>query len=228
MRRFQFVLILVLSASITNAQKIMGFNEAHAKSQLDWEKQYDAQLNAKNLDTWMQFLTSHPHHVGSPQGKANAEYMANLFRSWGYQTEIAEYHVLFPTPKTRVLELLGAKPYKAKLEEAALKEDKTSGQKSEQLPSYNIYSADGDVTAELVYVNRGIPADYDELERMGISVKGKIVIAKYGGSWRGIKPKVAYEHGAIGCIIYSDPEDDGYTAGDVYPEGPYRPKFGVQ
>ena len=228
MRRFKFLLVLVLSATIINAQKIMGFNEANAKSQLDWEKKYDAQLNAKNLDTWMQFLTSHPHHVGSPQDKANAEYMANLFRSWGYQTEIAEYHVLFPTPKTRVLELLGAKPYKAKLEEPALKEDKTSGQKSEQLPSYNAYSADGDVTAELVYVNRGIPADYDELERMGISVKGKIVIAKYGGSWRGIKPKVAYEHGAIGCIIYSDPEDDGYTAGDVYPEGPYRPKFGVQ
>ncbi len=228
MRRLQFVLVLVLSATIINAQKIMGFNEANAKSQLDWEKQYDAQLNAKNLDTWMQFLTSHPHHVGSPQGKANAEYMANLFRSWGYQTEIAEYHVLFPTPKTRVLELLGSKPYKAKLEEPGLKEDKTSGQKSEQLPPYNAYSADGDVTAELVFVNRGIPADYDELERMGVSVKGKIVIAKYGGSWRGIKPKVAYEHGAIGCLIYSDPADDGYSAGDVYPEGPYRPKDGVQ
>ena len=228
MRRFQFVLVLVLSTSIINAQKIMGFSDANAKSQLDWEKQFDAQLNAKNLDTWMQFLTSHPHHVGSAQGKANAEYMANLFRSWGYQTELAEYHVLFPTPKTRVLELLGSKPYKAKLEESTLKEDRTSGQKTEQLPTYNIYSADGDVTAELVFVNRGIPADYDELERMGVSVKGKIVIAKYGGSWRGIKPKVAYEHGAIGCIIYSDPEDDGFRAGDVYPEGPFRPKDGVQ
>src|SRR5678810_1086253 len=228
MRRIQFVLLLVLSATIINAQKIMGFNEANAKSQLDWEKQYDAQLKAKNLDTWMQFLTSHPHHVGSVQGKANADYMANLFRSWGYQTEIAEYQVLFPTPKTRVLELLGAKPYKAKLEEPGLKEDKTSGQKSEQLPPYNAYSADGDVTAELVYVNRGISADYDELERMGINVKGKIVIAKYGGSWRGIKLKVAYEHGAIGCIIYSDPADDGYVQGDVYPEGAFRPKDGIQ
>src|SRR6187397_3706319 len=228
MRRLNFVLVLVLSVTSINAQKIMGFNEANAKSQLDWEKQYDAQLNAKNLDTWMQFLTSHPHHVGSPHDKANAEYMANLFRSWGYQTETAEYQVLFPTPKTRVLELLGAKPYKAKLEEPGLKEDKTSGQKSEQLPPYNAYSADGDVTAELVFVNRGIPADYDDLERMGISVKGKIVIAKYGGSWRGIKPKVAYEHGAIGCLIFSDPADDGYSAGDVYPEGPYRPKDGVQ
>jgi len=221
------VFVCVLS-SFSFAQKIMGFTETNAKSQVDWEKKFDEQLSTKNLDTWMQFLTSHPHHVGSVQGKANADYMANLFRSWGYQTEIAEYNVLFPTPKFRQLELLGSKPYKAKLEEATLKEDKTSGQKTEQLPSYNAYSADGDVTAELVFVNRGIPADYDELERMGVSVKGKIVIAKYGGSWRGIKPKVAYEHGAIGCLIYSDPEDDGYSAGDVYPEGPFRPKDGVQ
>ena len=176
----------------------------------------------------MKFITSNPHHVGSAKDKANAEYMANLFKQWGYQTEIATYYVLFPTPKTRVLELLGSKPYKAKLEEPAIPEDKTSAQKAEQLPTYNAYSADGDVTAELVFVNRGIPADYEELERMGIDVKGKIVIAKYGGSWRGIKPKVAAEHGAIGCIIYSDPEDDGYVAGDTYPEGPFRRKDGVQ
>src|SRR4029079_19350918 len=125
-------------------------------------------------------------------------------------------------------ELLGSKPYKAKLDEPALPEDKTSSQKSEQLPVYNAYSADGDVTAELVFVNRGVPADYEELEKMGVDVKGKIVIAKYGGSWRGIKPKVAYEHGAVGCIIYSDPADDGYVQGDVYPEGAFSPRDGIQ
>ena len=206
----------------------MGFTDANAAKQLDWEKQFDAQIKASNQDEWMKFLTSHPHHVGSPQDKANAEYMANLFKQWGYQTEIASYYVLFPTPKFRMLELTGLKPYKAKLDEPSIKEDKTSGQKAEQLPSYNAYSADGDVTAELVFVNRGIPADYEELARMGIDVKGKIVIAKYGGSWRGIKPKVAAEHGAIGCIIYSDPKDDGYAIGDTYPEGGYRPKNGVQ
>ncbi|MFL5809843.1 MAG: transferrin receptor-like dimerization domain-containing protein [Flavisolibacter sp.] len=226
------ILILLFLFFLFNAsyaqQKLMGFTDANAAKQVDWEKQFDAQLKAENLDTWMKFLSSHPHHVGSPQDKANAEYMAALFRQWGYQTEISTYYVLFPTPKTRVLELLGSKPYKAKLEEPALPEDKTSGQKSEQLPVYNAYSADGDVTAELVFVNRGVPADYEELEKMGIDVKGKIVIAKYGGSWRGIKPKVAYEHGAIGCIIYSDPADDGYAQGDVYPEGPFRPKFGAQ
>jgi N-acetylated-alpha-linked acidic dipeptidase len=228
MKNLIVVALFIVLAHWTHAQKLMGFSDANAMKETGWEKKFDAQLDAKNLDTWMKFLSSHPHHVGSPQDKANAEYMANLFRSWGYQTEIASYWVLFPTPKSRLLELTGSKPYKAKLQESPLKEDKTTSQLAEQLPTYNAYSADGDVTAELVFVNRGIPADYEELEKMGIDVKGKIVIAKYGGSWRGIKPKVAYEHGAIGCIIYSDPEDDGYTQGDVYPEGPFRRADGVQ
>jgi len=228
MKLLNLVLMLLFFVAVANAQKIMGFTDANAAKQIDWEKQFDAQLNAKNQDIWMRFLASHPHHVGSPQDKANAEFMSKLFQSWGYQSEIVSYYVLFPTPKTRLLELIGSKPFKAKLEEPTLKEDKTSGQKTEQLPSYNAYSADGDVTAELVFVNRGIPADYEELEQMGIDVKGKIVIAKYGGSWRGIKPKVAAEHGAIGCLIYSDPEDDGYAQGDVYPDGAFRPKNGVQ
>jgi N-acetylated-alpha-linked acidic dipeptidase len=228
MKRWNIVIMFLLIAEASHAQKIMGFTDTNAANQINWEKQFDEQLSAKNLDIWMQYLSSHPHHVGSPQDKANAEYIANLFTQWGYQTEIASYNVLFPAPKTRLLELTGSKPFKAKLEEPTLKEDKTSGQKTEQLPSYNAFSADGDVTAELVYVNQGIPSDYEELEKMGIEVKGKIVIAKYGGSWRGIKPKVAEEHGAVGCIIYSDPEDDGYVQGDVYPEGAFRPKDGIQ
>ena len=228
MKRLNLVFLFLLIVAAGNAQTIMGFTDNNAAYQAGWEKQFDAQLSTKNMDTWMQFLSSHPHHVGSPQDKANAEFLAKLFTQWGYQTEIATYYVLFPTPKTRLLELMGNKVYKAKLEEPTLKEDRTSGQKAEQLPSYNSYSADGDVTAELVFVNRGIPSDYEELEKMGIDVRGKIVIAKYGGSWRGIKPKVACEHGAIGCLIYSDPADDGYAQGDVYPEGPFRPKGGVQ
>ncbi|HEY1200636.1 MAG TPA: transferrin receptor-like dimerization domain-containing protein [Niastella sp.] len=229
MRKIIFSLAILLSLFTTaNAQKLMGFADSTATQQLSWEKQFDVQLSAANMDTWMKFLTSHPHHVGSPHDKANAEYIAALFKQWGYKTEIVTYYPLFPTPKTRVLELLGSKPDKAKLEEPFLKEDRTSGQRAEQLPTYNAYSADGNVTAELVFVNRGIPADYEELERMGVDVKGKIVIAKYGGSWRGIKPKVAAEHGAIGCIIYSDPEDDGYARGDVYPQGAFRRSDGVQ
>ncbi len=227
--RILFLSLFVLGFfSATAQKKITGFLHDNSAAQYELEKKFDGLLNAADQDKWMKFLTSKPHHIGSAHGKANAEYMAGLFRQWGYETEIAVYHVLFPTPKFRSLELLGTKPYKARLEESALKEDATSGIKEDQLPPYNAYSADGDVTAELVFVNRGIPADYEELERMGISVKGKIVIAKYGGSWRGIKPKVAAEHGAIGCIIYSDPKDDGYVAGDVYPNGPYRPQQGVQ
>ena len=183
----------------------------------------------RTLDTWMQFLTSHPHHVGSPQGKANADYMVESFSFMGLSNGDRRIPGFVSNTKDKSAGIAGQQNHtKQNWMSRRLKEDKTSGQKSEQLPPYNAYSADGDVTAELVYVNRGIPADYEELERMGISVKGKIVIAKYGGSWRGIKPKVAYEHGAIGCLIYSDPADDGYAAGDVYPEGPYRPKDGVQ
>ena len=228
MKRLILLLILALPVMLSAQTKIMGYTEPSAKTQIDIEKQFDALINPANLDMYMKFLSSHPHHVGSPQGKLNAEYMLNLFKAWGFDAKIEEFYPLFPTPKSRLVELLGAKPYKLKLEESTLAEDRTSGQKSEQLPTYNAYSSDGDVTAQLVYVNRGVPADYDELAKMGIDVKGKIVIARYGGSWRGIKPKVANEHGAIGCLIYSDPADDGYTQGDVYPQGPYRPKDGVQ
>ncbi|MEO5891017.1 MAG: transferrin receptor-like dimerization domain-containing protein, partial [Ferruginibacter sp.] len=147
---------------------------------------------------------------------------------WGYEAVIENFYVLFPTPKTRILEMTGTKNFKASLKEKELKEDATSGQEALQLPVYNCWSADGDVTGELVFVNYGVPADYEQLARMGIDVKGKIVIAKYGQSWRGIKPKVAQEHGAIGCIIYSDPKEDGYFQGDVYPKGPFRPEFGAQ
>lgn len=230
MKKAIIILLAGLWAVATNvsAQKIMGFTDAGAAKQIEWEKQFDAQIKATNQDEYMKFLSSHPHHVGSPQGKKNAEYMAGLFKQWGYDTKIESYYVLFPTPNVRVLELTGTHPYKAKLEEPAFAEDKTSGQRAEQLPPYNAYSADGDVSAQLVFVNRGVPADYEELDRRGIDVKGKIVIAKYGGSWRGIKPKVAAEHGAIGCIIYSDPADDGYGIGDTYPEGGFRPKYGAQ
>jgi N-acetylated-alpha-linked acidic dipeptidase len=192
------------------------------------EAQFDSHLNRDNLRNWMKRMAARPHHVGSPYGKENAEFMAAQFKSWGYDAQIEEFYVLFPTPKTRVLEMIAPVTFKPTLSEPALKEDATSNQISEQLPVYNAYSIDGDVTGELVYVNYGVPKDYDELEQRGVDVKGKIVIARYGGSWRGIKPKVAAEHGAIGCLIYSDPRDDGYFQGDVYPKGAYRNERGAQ
>ena len=173
-------------------------------------------------------MSARPHHVGSPYGKEVAEFIRDKFSSWGFDTRIEEYQVLFPTPRTRQLEMVAPERFRAQLEEPSLPQDSTSGQKEEQLPSYNAYSIDGDVEGELVFVNYGVPADYEQLERRGIDVRGKIVIARYGGSWRGIKPKVAAERGAIGCILYSDPRDDGYFQGDVYPKGPYRMDEGAQ
>jgi N-acetylated-alpha-linked acidic dipeptidase len=204
------------------SEPILGFSTEGATAEHALEARLDASLNAADLRAWMQRITSHPHHVGSPWDKSNAEFMAGLFRSWGYQTEIEQFKVLFPTPKTRLLEMEAPTHFKASLAEPPVAGDSTSTQTAEQLPLYNAYSIDGDVTGELVYVNYGVPKDYEELQRRGIDVKGKIVIARYGGSWRGIKPKVAGEHGAIGCLIYSDPRDDGYFRGDVYPKGGYR------
>ncbi len=176
----------------------------------------------------MQRLSARPHHVGSAYDKENAEWILSTWKSWGLDAHIETFDVLFPTPKERAVELLEPTRYTAKLQEPAVNVDPTSDQQAEQLPTYNAYSIDGDVTASLVYVNYGVPDDYEQLDRLGISVKGAIVIARYGASWRGIKPKVAAEHGAVGCIIYSDPHDDGYFQGDVFPEGPYRNSNGVQ
>ena len=218
----------ISSISFAQTNSILGFNAASAEVQLATEKKFDAALNAKNIDQYLKQMSSVPHHVGSAGDEANAKYILNKFKSWGYDAEIETFYVLFPTPVTRLLEMTGNRNFKAALLEPALKADGTSGQKDTQLPTYNCYSADGDVTAELVFVNYGVPADYEKLARMGVDVKGKIVIAKYGQSWRGIKPKLAQDHGAIGCIIYSDPKEDGYFQGDVYPKGPYRPEAGVQ
>ena len=198
------------------------------KDQKDLESQFDSVLDPKNLDEWMKHMSSKPHHVGSPWSKQNAEYVVKHFKSWGLEASIETFEVLVPFPKVMKLELIEPKKVSLKLNEPALKEDATSGITKDVLPGYNAFSADGNVTAELVFVNYGIPADYEELSRLGIDVKGKIVLAKYGGSWRGIKPKVAYENGAIGCIMFSDPKDDGYVRGDVYPKGPYRMEHGIQ
>jgi N-acetylated-alpha-linked acidic dipeptidase len=223
---------LVLSAGIAGSAPteppLAGFSAERAREEHALEARFDGNLHADEIRGWLKHLSARPHHIGSPYDKQNMEYLAGLFRGWGFETRIEEFRVLFPTPLERKLELLAPTRYTASLSEPPLPEDSTSGQTSEQLPPYNAYSIDGDVTGELVYVGTGIPADYDELALHGIDVKGKIVIARYGGSWRGIKPKVAAEHGAIGCIIFSDPHEDGYFRGDVYPKGGYRNERSVQ
>lgn len=211
-----------------DAPPLPGFSADAARSEREWETKFRAIPDPANLRAYMQHLSARPHHVGSPYDKDNAEWLQAKLKSFGLDAQIETFDVLFPTPKERALELVAPTQFKAKLMEPAESVDETSSQHAEQLPTYNAYSTDGDVTAPLVYVNYGIPADYEVLERMGVSVKGAIVMARYGGSWRGIKPKVAAEHGAVGCLIFSDPHDDGYTPGEVFPLGPYRNRDGVQ
>ena len=227
-----------LTASATaDESPLYGFSAESSRAERQWEEKLRAVPSPDNMRSYMERLSARPHNVGSPYDKDNAEWLAAKFKEFGFETQIESYDVLFPTPKERQVELLECKgdsiancavKFDAKLEEPKLAIDPTSGQKSEQLPTYNAFSRDGDVTAPLVYVNYGIPEDYERLERLGVSVKGAIAIARYGHSWRGIKPKVAAEHGAVGCIIYSDPEGDGYYQGETFPEGAYRPKEGVQ
>ena len=193
-----------------------------------WEAKFRAIPEPANLREYVRRLSARPHHLGSPYDKDNAEWILSKFKEWGLDARIETFHVLFPTPKERAVEMLEPSRFTAKLQEPAVAADATSAQQAEQLPTFHAYSADGDVNGRLVYVNYGVPEDYEQLERMGISVKGAIVIARYGVSWRGIKPKVAAEHGAIGCLIYSDPREDGYFQGEVFPHGPYRPPDGVQ
>jgi len=214
--------------SSASPAQLLGYTTQTSAAERDWEKRFQDGVVAANIRENDRRLSARPHHVGSPYDKDNAEWMLARFKEWGFDAHIETFDVLFPTPKERVLELLEPTQFRAKLQEPVLAADPTSSQTSEQLPTYNAYSIDGDVTAPLVYVNYGNRDDYEQLDRFGVSVKGAIVIARYGEGWRGIKPKVAGEHGALGCIIYSDPRGDGYFHGEDYPEGGWRPREGVQ
>lgn len=224
------VLYLVVPSSVFAADEpaLAGYSPRSSQTEREWETKFRAIPDPANLREYMRRLSARPHHVGSAYDKDNAEWILARFKEWGLDAHIETFNVLFPTPKVRVLEMLEPTRFTAKLEEPSLAIDPTSSQKSEQLPTYNAYSPDGDVTAPLVFVNYGLPEDYEKLDRLGVSVKGAIVIAKYYHSWRGVKPKVAAEHGAIGCLIYSEPKDDGYTRDMVFPEGPMRNPDGVQ
>jgi N-acetylated-alpha-linked acidic dipeptidase len=193
-----------------------------------WEREYRALPDAAAIREYNRRLSAVPHHVGSPGDVENAKWIEQKLREWGFVVSIETFDVLFPTPKERIVELVEPTRFRAALSEPPVAGDPTSSQTDRQLPTYNVYSIDGDVTAPLVYVNYGIPGDYERLERLGVDVRGKIVLARYGASWRGIKPKVAAEHGAAACLLYSDPKDDGFFEGLVYPRGAYRPAAGVQ
>lgn len=232
--RFAFPAALAASALLALpglAQEpalIGGYSPAHSQAEHQWESRFKAIPEAANIGGYDQYLSAWPHNAGTERDHENAQWILNKFKHWGWDAHIETFYVLLPWPKDRLVEMVSPTVFKAGLEEPPVAGDPTSGQQKDQLPTYNMYSADGDVTAPLVYVNYGTEADYQELARMGISVKGAIVIARYGQVWRGLKPKLAGEHGAVGCLIYSDPRDDGYWQGDVFPKGPWRPGKGVQ
>ncbi len=216
------------SALSSSSQSLLGYTSRSTATERELEKKFQDTVVAGNIRESMRRLSARPHNVGSAYDKDNAEWILARFKEWGFDAHIENFDVLFPTPKERIVELVAPTKFRAKLQEPAVSVDPTSNQTPEQLPTYNAYSADGDVTAPLVYVNYGNREDYEELDRMGISVKGAIVITRYGSGWRGIKPKVAAEHGAVGCLIYSDPRGDGFFHGDDYPTGGWRPRDGVQ
>jgi N-acetylated-alpha-linked acidic dipeptidase len=219
---------VVTADAPAGAVDMEGFSSGAAAAEMQLEQRFDSDLSAADLRAWLQQMSSAPNHVGSVHDKANAEFELAKFREWGWDASIETFSVLYPTPREISVELIAPTRFKARLSEPPIEGDSTSTQEKDELPPYNVYGADGDVTAELVYVNQGMPDDYKELERQGVNVKGRIVLTRYGGGWRGLKPKLAYEHGAVGCLIYSDPRDDGYGAGDVYPKGGFRPRDAVQ
>ncbi|MFV2089530.1 MAG: M28 family peptidase [Pseudomonadales bacterium] len=219
-------LLLLLASPFAQGESLLGFPDA--REQLEREAEYRAALSAEDQQSWSKTLTAQPHHAGSEHGRFNAEFIAERFRDWGYDVEVEVFDILLPVPLKRHLSLESPTRYTAVLMEDVVAGDVSTEDRDEVLPPYNAFSIDGDVTGELVFVNYGIPEDYELLERYGINVTGKIVIAKYGKSWRGIKPKLAAEKGAIGTIIYSDPADDGFSRGDVYPEGAFKNASGVQ
>jgi N-acetylated-alpha-linked acidic dipeptidase len=221
-------LFILFFAVLTAADlNIRGFPRSSLGAERTWEEKARAGIQAERIRQYLEQMAARPHLAGSPGSKAVADTIAGLLRSWGLDVRVEEFEVLLPTPTVRSLEMI--EPHRTV---AALKEPPVAGDKysfeNGQIPPYNAFSASGDVTAPLVYANYGLPEDYDYLRAQGVDVKGKIVIVRYGVTWRGMKPKLAHEHGAVGCIIYSDPRDDGYFAGDVFPRGPFRPPDSVQ
>ena len=220
-----FLSIMTLGAGLACAASAPAPAPASAAGM---ERDFDAAISAEEMRTWLEQLSSEPNHVGSPHDKLNAEWELAQFKKFGWDAHIETYDVLYPTPLSEVVELLGPKPHRATLQEPAMAGDPSDTARDPVLPAYVAFQGDGDVTAPLVYVNYGMQDDYKALQRMGISVEGKIVIARYGGGFRGLKPRLAQEHGALGCLIYSDPADDGYSVESTYPDGPGRPPQGIQ
>ncbi len=218
------LVVITFPTSLTFAQTtIDGFSAERSTAERRWEEQFRSIPDPKSAREHLRRLTAEPHIAGTKEDYNTAVYVRDQLRSYGLSADLKEYEVWLNYPNApTVLELITTRRQPLSVKEVAVPGDPSSSHPKIS-PLFNGYSASGDVTGPVVYANYGLPNDYEDLKKAGVDVKGKIVIVRYGNSFRGVKAKVAEQNGAIGCIIYSDPEDDGYMQGDVFPKGPWRP-----
>ncbi len=222
-----FFLPAAISEGRRSASTLPGFSTAHAQAERQLEEKFRSIPDAARAESNLRHLTSEPHRAGTEASRRVAEWLRDQYRSFGFDTEIVAYKVWLPEPREMKLELVAPVTKSLASPEQPFEGDNQTYDPRAG-PAFSSYSASGDVTAPVVYVNYGMQEDYRDLSSLGISVEGKIVLARYGHGYRGIKTKLAEEHKAMGVILYSDPDDDGFTAGDTYPRGPWRPMSGVQ
>jgi N-acetylated-alpha-linked acidic dipeptidase len=226
MTKYALIALLALSLPL-GAQTTPGYSQQAAVAERAAEADAIARPSPSSASAHSRFLSLQPHMAGTPAQARTRDYVINQMKSWGLETEVRSYRVWMPHPvSTRVWRIV-PNPVELDLKEGVVPEDTTSSAYP-QVMAFNGYGAAGDVRGDVVYVNYGLIEDYAQLDSMGVSIKGKIAVARYGRSYRGIKAREAEKHGAVGLIIYSDPADDGYVRGDVYPAGPMRPSHGIQ
>ncbi|HEV3122012.1 MAG TPA: PA domain-containing protein, partial [Isosphaeraceae bacterium] len=205
----------------------IGFAPASQAAQARAEEHALSVPTPESARNWLRALTEEPHVAGTPADYKTALFVRDKLKSWGWQTEIAEYEVLLNYPSEPTLKIVHPNPKKLKVTEDALPADKDSAS-DDAFPAFHGYGASGSCKGQVVYANYGRPEDFAALEKLGIEVKGKIVLARYGELFRGLKVREAQKRGAIGVLIFSDPADDGYARGDIYPVGPFRPPSAIQ
>ena len=218
--------MIVLTGAL-GAQTMPGYSARGAVAEQAAESAAIAQPSPASASAHSRFLSLKPHMAGTEAQARTRDYVVDQMKAWGLETEIRTYSVWMPHPVSTKIWRIAPDPIELDLKEGAIPEDPTSSA-FPQIIAFNGYGAAGDVSGEVVYVNYGLIEDYAQLDSMGVSVKGKIAVARYGKSYRGIKAREAENHGAAGLIIYSDPAEDGYVRGDIYPTGPMRPPQGIQ
>jgi len=218
---------LTIAFPLRAQSALPGYSQQTATAERLAETDVISKASPAKASEHSRFLSAQPHMAGTPAQARTRDYVVSQMKSWGLETEVRAYRVWMPHPISTRVWRISPDPIELKLSEGPIAEDTTSAA-FPQVLAFNGYGASGDVRGDVVYVNYGLIEDYAQLDSMGVSVKGKIAIARYGRSYRGIKAREAEKHGAIGLLIYSDPADDGYVRGDVYPAGPMRPPQGIQ